>query len=97
MPNFLSKKIDSAAQLEAAQRKQARPRTKREEDEAKRSGFKSAAEMEAYARQKAQRSGGTTAKPRGSMMDNALSWHPKKLLEHVNTKMRDAMSRPKKR
>lgn len=91
MPNFLSKKIDSAKQLEEAQ-KTAKARNSSAEmtAAAKKRGFKTADEMAEYEGQKKMQAGGTATKKAPAGVGNALSIHPAKLLDYVSERVKRA-------
>lgn len=86
--------VDSARQLEQAQREQAQRRVTPEmEREAKAKGFKSYEEYLQWERQRRQRSGSTVRGESGRApagAKTAMSWHPAVLLDYVNQAIVDA-------
>lgn len=97
MPNVTQKEMnymsDGERALMEAQRRQSEGASPDLEAQARRAGFNSYAEMQAYLMQKERKTGGTVPGGSGGPMDdsgssrsNPLSWHPRQLLNYVNRK-----------
>lgn len=86
--------VDSARQLEQAQREQAQRRVTPEmERQAREKGFRNYEQYLQWERQRANRTGGTVEggeRRAPASVKTAMSWHPKVLLDYVNQAIVDA-------